>query len=216
MSANPHREAPTTWLGAPPDRARLAVVLLHGRAQTPAIIDEIVVRRLALADVCFAAPSAAGQTWYPGSFLLPVADNEPALSHALAAVADVSDELASFGFARESQVVLGFSQGACLGSELVYRSGARFAALVALTGGLMGPPGVTRWDSTVDAWVDMPVILGGASEDPWVPMSRMRETAEVFAARGARVDARFHDGKIHEIPDDQIDRVRALLQSLIA
>ena len=40
---------------------------------------------------------------------------------------------------------MGFSQGACLACEHVYRQRRRFGALVALTGGLIGPPGL-RWE----------------------------------------------------------------------
>lgn len=210
-----HLEALVVLFGASPTSAPISVILLHGRNQTPAIMEREVVRRLDLSDVAYLAPASDNRTWYPGSFMAPFADNEPYLSHAIERVREVSDELVHRGVPTEAQVVLGFSQGACLACHFIYRQRRRFGALIALTGGLIGPPG-TRWDAETDAWVGMPVLLGGSREDPWVPASRMRETAAFFSERGASVHATFYEGTAHEIFDDQIARVRSILGELRA
>lgn len=212
---NRHFEAPLVLFGAPPTSARASVILLHGRSQTPAIMEREVVRRLDLSDVAYLAPAAADCTWYPVGFMAPLADNEPHLSQAIERVREVSVELVRRGVPTEAQVILGFSQGACLACEFIYRDRRRFGALIALTGGLIGPHG-TRWDASIDAWMGMPVLLGGSREDPWVPASRMRETAEFFRARGASVRATFYEGTAHEIFDDQIALARAILGELRA
>ena len=208
---NPHTQTPLTWFGDEPAPGRLGVVLLHGRTQSPAQMKELLVDRLALRNVSYAAPSASGNTWYPNSFLVPVMENEPSRWHALEAVQFASDGLSERGIGLASQVVLGFSQGACLGAEYVYRSGRRCGALLALTGGLMGPPGTT-WEP--GRWTDMPVLLGGSRDDPWVPATRMEETAAVFKASGARVELTFYEGSAHGVPDDQVQRARAVLLGL--
>jgi dienelactone hydrolase len=62
--------------GPPFDRAIGAVILVHGRGG-------IAEGMLSLADelthngFAFLAPQAAGNTWYPFSFLAPVENNEP-------------------------------------------------------------------------------------------------------------------------------------------
>ena len=206
-----------SWFGAAPEKAKLGVLLLHGRTQNPEIMRELLVERLAVPAVCYLAPRAEGDSWYPAGFLAPSADNEPRLSQSLAALERCTALLAERGFLPATQVVLGFSQGACLGSEFVWRAQRRFGALLALTGGLIGPPDKRTWarmQEGTEAWTDMPVLLGGSSDDPWVPAFRMRETAEVFTAHGARVQLKFYESNTHEVPDDQVALVRDVLVKL--
>jgi predicted esterase len=213
MPVNPHLATELEFFGAPLPAAELVVLLLHGRTQSPADMDEQVVRRLALPAVAYAAPVAAGRTWYPLPFMAPVADNQPGLSFALERVALLSDRLAASGFPETAQVVMGFSQGGCLACEFVFRSRRRFAALVAFTGGLIGPAG-TRWDGETGAFRDMPVFVGGSDRDPWVPAARMAESAEVFRREKAAVTERYEPSTKHEIPDGHIAEVRSLLLEL--
>ena len=107
------------------DAANVAVLTLHGRGDSARGI-------LGLADplgtdgVLYAAPEAEGNTWYPQSFLKPLADNEPYLTGALQAVGDALEELEQLGFAAENVVLLGFSQGACLAVEFAARNARRY------------------------------------------------------------------------------------------
>jgi phospholipase/carboxylesterase len=184
VAANPHLAAPTSYFGVSLDRARVVAILLHGRNHDPAVMDDTVVRRLALDRVAYVAPAAADRSWYPAGFMAPSADNEPALSFALERVARLVDELAT------PVAMIGFSQGACLACEHVYRrrDHGRVRALVAFTGGLIGSSG-TVWRGG-NGLADVPVFIAGSLADPWVPASRMRETVEVFARLGARVATR--------------------------
>ncbi len=208
-----------SWFGEAPEKAKVGVLLLHGRTQNPEIMRELIVDRLALPGVCYLAPRAEADSWYPTGFLAPAADNEPRLTESLAALDACTELLAARGFAPAAQVVLGFSQGACLGSEYVWRSQRAFGALLALTGGLIGPPDKRTWAHSqkgAAAWPEMPVLLGGSSDDPWVPAFSMRETADVFAAHGARVRLKFYESSAHEMPDDQIAQTREILDELSA
>jgi phospholipase/carboxylesterase len=192
--------------GAPIERARVIALLLHGRNQEPATMDEMIVRRLALPGVAYVMPAADDRSWYPAGFMAPTADNEPRLSHALERVASLAVELAA------PHVVIGFSQGACLACEHVYRNRGRATALIAFTGGLIGPPGTT-WRHG-DELRDMPALIAGSVTDPWVPIGRMRETADVFAQLGARVTTRFYESDGHGVSDHEIELARRLLVEL--
>src|SRR5829696_3187832 len=135
VASDPHRGGRVFSGGAPLARARLAVVMLHGRGGSP---DDMLglAEHYALPDLAYLAPEAAGGSWWPQSFLAPLAANEPGLSSSLGAVADTMEHLEREGFGRERLVVLGFSQGACLALEHVARSGQPVHALIAMSGGL--------------------------------------------------------------------------------
>jgi phospholipase/carboxylesterase len=191
--------------GAPLTRARLVAILVHGRTQDPATMNDHIVRRLALDDIAYVAPAAEDRSWYPAGFMAPLADNEPHLSLALERMAQLADEL-------PAAVVIGFSQGACLACEHVYRRTRPPAALIAFTGGLIGPP-QTEW-SRAASFAAMPMMISGSVHDPFVPAPRMRETADVFERLGARVTRHFYDGANHEVSDAEIAIARDLLAAL--
>jgi phospholipase/carboxylesterase len=195
-------------LGAPLDRARVVAIVLHGRNQDPPFMAEHVVQRLALPDVAYVVPAADERSWYPASFMAPLADNEPKLSQALARVAQLADDLA------RPHVVIGFSQGACLACEHVYKHRGQTRALIAFTGGLIGPPGTT-W-RLGDELAGMPALISGATHDPFVPAERMRATAAALIGLGARVATKLFDGDDHAVRDAEIAAARALLMELIA
>jgi phospholipase/carboxylesterase len=212
---NPHLAVAPAWFGAPLGAARAVVILLHGRGQSPADVEQQIVGRISLADVAYVAPAAADQTWYPAGFMAPREQNEPRLTFALERLAALSDDLVGRGTPLAAQALIGFSQGACLASEYVYRRQQRFAALCAFTGGLIGPLG-SAWTLETEAFREMPVLLGGASDDPWVPAARILETAALFRRLGARVDATIYPAAMgHAIADEQIARARAILTELL-
>ena len=205
---------PPVLFGAPLATARAVVIVIHGRGQNPDEMERQIVRRLDLPGVAYVAPAAADQTWYPAGFMAPIEQNQPRLDFALARLAALSDDLAARGTPPHAQVIAGFSQGACLASEYVYRRRQRVAALCAFTGGLIGPPG-TVWDASHAEFDGMPVLLGGASEDPWVPAARMLETAAVFQRLGALAYAPIYPSSAHEINDDQIVCARTILTKIL-
>lgn len=146
---NPHLARPLVELGASVDVARVAAVLVHGRGQTPDFISELVAARVPRDDVAYRVPHAAGGTWYPEGFLVPLERNQPWLDHALATVEAARDRLSAQGFGRDRVVLIGFSQGGCVVAEYVRRHPGRYGGVVVCTGGLAGPPGTT-WHSNGD------------------------------------------------------------------
>lgn len=197
--------------GAPLGEASAAAILLHGRNRSPEEMIDLAVR-LDLPGFAYLAPAAPDASWYPVSFLAPVAENEPRLSRALEQVDGVVRALTRRGFARERLVLVGFSQGACLACEYLFRNPARWGALVAFTGGLIGPPG-TAWAPS-GYLGGTPVLLAGSDVDAWVPLERVTRSAEVFRTMGGAVEERVYPGREHVVCDDEILAARALLAPL--
>jgi predicted esterase len=209
VNGDPHRGQPVLHRGADPASARLTVILVHGRgasaADILALADEFGVR-----DVAYLAPEADGHTWYPYSFLTPLRDNEPFLSSALGVLERIVHDLwQEHRVGPERIGLLGFSQGACLSLEYAARHARRYAAVVGLSGGLIGPPGTPReYAGTMDG---TPVFLGCSDVDPHIPLERVHETAEVFRRLGASVDERIYPGMGHLVNRDEARAVKHLL-----
>lgn len=206
----PNAGQPVSTAGARLDEADAAMVLVHGRGATAASI-------LTLADalgrphVAYLAPQAAGNTWYPYSFLAPIADNEPGLSSALAVLVGLVEEVTA-EVSTSRTILLGFSQGACLTLEFAARHPAGYGGVVGLTGGLIGPTGTPRDYS--GSFGGAPVFLGASDPDPHVPWERVEETAGVLRGMGADVTLRRYPGMGHTVNDDELAAVRRMVDAV--
>jgi len=207
--SGPHDVSRVLQAGAPVKEAAGAVVLLHGRGGSA---DDILglAPALGMSKLAFLAPEAAGNTWYPQSFLSPRAQNEPYLTSALEKVKRVVDGLVASGMPASRIAIGGFSQGACLSSEFVASNPQRYAGLLVFTGGLIGPMG-----SDVSHPGDLagtPVFLANGDADPHIPWARTLETAEALRAMGAEVEVQQYPGRPHTITMDEVTRAKALLE----
>jgi len=110
--------------------------------------------------------------------------------------------------------LLGFSQGACLTTEYVARHPRRYGAVIAFTGGLIGPVGTPR--DYAGSLAGTSVFLGTSDPDPHVPFERVQETAAVFKRMGADVDARRYPGMPHTINEEELAAARSLLECVVA
>src|SRR3954469_18134556 len=206
--SDPHRGQPILTLGPSLSSARLAMIMVHGRG---AGAEDILglAGELGTTDVAFLAPQAAGRTWYPYSFLSPIEDNEPGLTSALGVIASLVDGLVAQAIPHNRIGLLGFSQGACLSLEFAARHPQPYKAVVALSGGLIGPPGTPR--DYPGAFGGAPVFLGCSDIDPHIPLARVRESAEVFRRMGASVDERIYPRMGHTVNRDELDAAAMLL-----
>ena len=89
-----------------------------------------------------------------------------------------ADDLLARQVPAEKIAILGFSQGACLTSEFAARNPRRYGAVIAFTGGLIGPPGTPR--NYAGSLVGTSMFLGTSDPDPHVPFARVQETADVL------------------------------------
>jgi predicted esterase len=207
----PHQGGAVLTGGAPLASARGALILTHGRGGSAESILTLGAQ-LGVHDLAWLAPQAAGNSWYPYSFLSPIPQNEPGISSGLQVLADLVAYIEAAGVPAERIALCGFSQGACLSLEFGARHPRRYGALLGLSGGLIGPDGTPRdYPGSLDA---TPVFLGCSDVDGHIPLARVQESAEVLARLGGVVDTRIYPGMAHTVNEDELTAVRAILQSL--
>ena len=211
QSSRPHQGQPVLAAGAPLDQASAAMVLVHGRGATAESILTLTAE-FDQPDFVYLAPQAAGNTWYPYSFLAPIAQNEPGITSGMTAIGDVLARITAAGIPLERTILLGFSQGACLALEFVARNARRYGGAVGFSGGLIGPEGTPRaYSGSLDG---TPVFLGCSDIDPHIPKERVEHTAEVLERLDGQVTMRLYPGMGHTVNQDEIDFVRAMMASL--
>ncbi|MBB3050842.1 putative esterase [Prauserella isguenensis] len=204
--------SPLQEWGVPAERAELAVLTVHGRGQDPAFM-RATSERFGPAPVRFFAPEAEGNTWYPLSFLEPADRNEPALGRSLQVLEDAFGRVARAGFDARRIVLWGFSQGACLMSQLILTAPRPVAGLVVFTGGYIGtePP-----RPEAGSLHDVPTVVRSVEHDPWVPRERVEATTALLRGAGADVDHRIAPGDEHVITDEACRMATELLTATAA
>ena len=212
QSHDPHANQPVLSAGPSIADARLVAILLHGRGATAEDILGLS-REFSAPDVTYLAPQASGQTWYPYSFLAPIQQNEPGISSAFRVIDGLLQNLQRQDVSSDRVVLMGFSQGACLTLEYAARHAQRYAAVVAFSGGLIGPPGTPRNYS--GGFDGTPVFVGCSDVDAHIPVERVHESTAVFRRMGATVDERIYPRMGHTVNRDELEAVDALLSKMI-
>ena len=216
--ADPHQGQPILVAGEqlegdPLEQTHVAMILLHGRGATADSMLELAAQ-WDQPDFTYLAPQAAGNSWYPNSFLAPLASNEPFLSSALALLEDVLERMAQAGIPPERTMLYGFSQGACLALEFAARHARRYGGVVGLSGGLMGPDDNPR--NYAGSLAGTPVFLGCGDNDPYIPRKRVRLSDEVLRRLGGEVTMRLYCGIGNTINQDEVETVRQMMGALLA
>ena len=205
---DPHHGQRVLTAGAPLDTARAAMVLVHGRGASPEDILSLA-RTFEQTDFAYLAPQAAGFTWYPYSFLAPLANNEPGITSGLGVIDGLLARLEDAGIPSERCFLLGFSQGACLATEYAARNARRYGGVIGLSGGLIGPDATPRdYPGSLES---TPVFLGCSDIDPHIPQVRVLETAQVLEALGGAVTLRLYPGMGHMVNEDEIGFIREMM-----
>jgi len=219
----PHADATLETGGAPAAAAAVAIVLVHGRGGTAEgllrLADEFYRPGAALF-----APQAVRSNWFPAGHDAPIAANEPALTSAVDCVAATLDAADDIGIGPERVVLVGVSQGGAVVSEYLRRRPRRYGGAFVVSAALPGedPAGRSMLDGDGDgdgtengALAGTPVALDSSEGDPYVPVERVRATADVFRGGGASVDLRIDGGDGHGLSDATMariaDRIGALL-----
>jgi predicted esterase len=210
MSEDPHRNQPVLQKGVPLEKATGLLILLHGRG---ASADDILSLwpYFSQPGIACLAPQAASYAWYPDSFLAPVENNQPWLNSALAKIETLVQSGLDAGLTTDRIAIGGFSQGACLTTEFVATHPARYAAIIAFTGGLIGP-----LDSDVSHSGDLqetPVFFGSGDPDPHVPWVRVQQSADIFKGMNASVTLRRYPGKPHSVSPEELGIALEILKN---
>lgn len=207
----PHRGQAVHTAGAPLDEAAGAVIMIHGRGATaPSILE--LASFLEVLGVAYLAPQAADSTWYPYPFTQPREVNEPGLSSAHAVVTTMIERLAETGIEPEDIVLLGFSQGACLATDVAALNPQPYGGVIGLSGGLIGDElDPSSYTGSLD---ETPVFLGCSDVDPHIPVERVHETAEILGDLDADVTAAIYPGMGHTINPDEIEHARRIIQRI--
>jgi predicted esterase len=214
-SATLHDPARVLVAGPPLARARAVTILLHGRGGSAEDIASLATV-LAIDGLTFLVPEATGHTWYPQRFLAPLAANEPWLGSALDVVAGLVSQAGAAGVPSARIAIAGFSQGACLALEFAARTPARYGAVVAFSGALIGPADEPRPPAAGrDSLDGTPVFLGCGDQDGHIPVASVESAARVLRGLGAAVDTRIYPGMGHTINQDEIAAARTLLSALV-
>ena len=187
--------------GKPIDEATRVLIMLHGRGASAEDILSLS-SYLNVNDYALIAPQATNNAWYPYSFLMPPAQNEPWLSSALSLVKDIVTDVNNKGISSENIYFVGFSQGACLTLEFVARNATRYGGVVAFTGGLIGDKIYS--ENYSGDFNKTPVFIGTSNPDPHVPTRRVNATTEIFQNMNAVVTEKVYNNMGHTINEDEI------------
>lgn len=200
-------------LGASGAGAKAVCVLVHGRGQSPEIMQADVLARLTVPGVAFVLPRAPGGAWYAAravDALTPqtVAELSAALAHLATDIAAARADLPGLPV-----LLVGFSQGACLVLEYCFAGLPAPDALVALTGCRVGSPADAR---PMEMPAGLPVYLTGSDADPWIPVEAFADAALALGQQGARLRADLWPGRPHAVSDGEIAMLEAICADLVA
>ena len=209
MNSDPHGNQPVLQQGSALDKASGLIIFLHGRGGSSEDIMTLS-HMIGLPGLAYLAPDAANNTWYPTSFLSPLEENQPWLSSALKKVETLVQSGRDAGLGTERIAICGFSQGACLATEFAATHPARYAGIIAFTGGLIGHVEadlVHRGDLQ-----QTPVFLGSSDPDAHVPFARVQRSAEILTGMNAAVTLQRYPGMPHTISRDGLEQAHRMME----
>ena len=189
--------------GPDPEEASLIVILLHGRGASG---DDIMGLSVEFEDedICWLAPTATNSAWYPHRFMERRARNEPYLTMSTEQIKGLIDQ-----FPAEKVILAGFSQGACITSDILARAPKGLAGAWIFSGGLIGED--DELPEAAATLKDLPVMISGSEQDPHIPLDRMKQTAEHLKRMGAEVETLFYDVPSHSIAAEEVELARKVL-----
>ncbi|MGV3539328.1 MAG: alpha/beta hydrolase [Rufibacter sp.] len=195
--------------GKPLAETGKALVMVHGRGATAESILSLS-EYLEVEDFSLFAPQATNQSWYPYSFMAPVAQNQPALDSALDLIDETVQRILDQGVESQNIFLLGFSQGACLTSEYAARRARAYGGLLLFTGGLIGESiDKTTYNGT---FTHTPVLITTGDPDPHVPVSRVEETVAILEEMCASVTSKIYKGRPHTILPEELELANQILR----
>lgn len=193
------------------EKAKSAIIFIHGRGGSP---EDIVELSEFLVDDswCVLAPRAINRTWYPYSFMASEDTNAPWLESTIKVVNRLLEETRRF-IEPENTVLVGFSQGACVVSEVVSRNANKYQAVIIFTGGLIGEE--VKPSKYSGDFKNTPIYITNGDQDAHVPLSRSIDTKHILEKLGANVTLEVFNGRPHTITQRELERAKSFISSPI-
>jgi phospholipase/carboxylesterase len=196
--------------GASLEKAAAVCIVVHGRGQSPAMMQEHIVARMKVRDICFLLPAAPSGSWYDARAIEALSDKtRQQMQQSLEIVGEVMAQAKSSG---KPVMLIGFSQGACLSMEYAFANGGWNGALACLTGCRVGD---VRDGRPLELLNGMSVYLTGSDADPWIPIAGFAVAAGNFGAAGARLHCDVFPGRQHEVSDAEIKVLDEMLAAQV-
>jgi len=208
MNANKIHSKNIVAAGKKLTEAEKVLIMIHGRGGSAEDILSLA-GHLQVNDFALLAPQAAGNSWYPYSFMAPVSQNEPWLTSALSLLKEIVNDMIVQGIAEDNIYFTGFSQGACLTLEFVARNATKFGGVVAFTGGLIGDR--IYHENYKGDFKNTPIFIGSSNPDPHVPVERVYATINILKSMNAFVTGKIYENIGHTIIPDEIDLANQLV-----
>lgn len=184
------------------------LIMLHGRGSSAEDILSLS-SYLEVNDFALLAPQATNNTWYPYSFLVPPAQNEPWLTSSITLLNDLLNDIYSKGIPSDNIYFTGFSQGACLTLEFVTRNAKKYGGVVAFTGGLIGDK--IYEENYQGDFQSTPIFIGTSDPDPHVPVKRAEATGNILKKMNASVTLKVYPNMGHTVSQDEIENANRLV-----
>lgn len=206
----PHTGEDIQYSGVELDRAKHAMIMIHGRGASAESILSLA-DELQLKDTVVIAPQAEDFTWYPYRFIEPREKNEPGISSGLALIDSIKNALNENGISNEKIYLLGFSQGACLTIDYAARNPDRYGGVFVLSGGLIGDK-LNENDYSGDL-KQTPVFFGCSDNDFHIPEVRVHQSADILKKLNADVTKKIYPGMGHTVNMDEIKIINQIINS---
>lgn len=190
--------------GQPLNKAKKALIALHGRGGTAQDILQLALR---LCDDSYhlLAPQAENGTWYPYNFMMEDSSNEPWVTTSVETVKQLIDETSKM-IPKSNIILMGFSQGACLALEVCARYADKYGGVIAFSGGLIGKHlDESKYHGNFEG---TNIFIGISDNDSHVPLIRVEQSRDVLTKLGANVFLNVYDGMGHTIIPQEIDAAR--------
>ncbi len=201
------------YIGEKVTPGKKVVILLHGRRQSPDDFFDIA-QQVGILEATWILACAPGKTWYPHSFLRAIEKNQPHLDNALSYIESIVKKLIENGIREENVFLVGFSQGACVASQYLFKFRRKLGGAVIFTGGLFGPEiNVTKEDDS--SLLGMPIFISGSMTDSWVPASRIIDTANFFKSLGAKVKEVVFEERKHLVSSEEIEESKVWFEEIL-
>ena len=205
----PHLGVNILYSGAAIEKAKYALILIHGRGSTAESIQSLS-HELDLRDTFVIAPQADQFTWYPFRFIEKREKNEPGITSGLNLIKEIILSLNNNGILSENIFLLGFSQGACLALDFSARFPAKYGGNFALSGGLIGDKlDKNEYSGNLEK---TPIFLGCSNMDFHIPENRVHESAEILKSMGASVTKKIYNNLGHTINLDEIEIINQIIR----